>query len=46
MTLKDQSPYGGILENEQFNEEDLSFFSFRESMKARWKELKHSYVLL
>ena len=31
---------------EEFNEEDLSYFSFRESMRARWKELKHSYSLL
>ena len=44
MSIKKE--YQGILESKDFDQNDLEFFSFRESLKARWKELKHSYALL
>ena len=35
-----------IMDLDKFKDEDFAYFGFKASMKARWKELKHSFHLL
>lgn len=42
MKLKDNI----VIDLDEFDESDLAYFSFKESLKARWKELKHTVTFL